>query len=367
MNISYPSWDEIESSFWVRGRNFPLIARDMPTFMGVPYATRRDELEGADAVIIGSPYVTSWTDEYAGVPKDDWLAAPKRVRQQSIRYPSGYIQDFDVDILEALRVVDYGDAAIPPEARTEQTPHVILQAQAAVEAKVNDALDAGAIPIVIGQNSPCGSYAIAKCVAEHTAGAVGLVSLDTHWDVEPIDTVTMDARIAGGSSWLQKTLELQPSIAARNLVEIGPRGMLEDAAIIRRLRADGATFVSGYDVKRLGIEEVCERISAAYAGTQAVYAHFDMDVIGGSGPAPGDILGELAEPMGMTEYEVLRVAHEVGLRGCAGFSFICIPPGSAAVYRLIVYVIAYMLAGRVLAARPAARLVASAGAGEGPR
>ena len=65
----------------------------------------------------------------------------------------------------------------------------------------------------------------------------------------------------------------------------------------------------------------------------------------------------------MTEYEVLRVAHEVGRRGVAGFSFICIPPGSAAVYRLIVYVIAYMLAGHVLAGRAAGRLAASAVAG----
>ena len=31
--------------------------------------------------------------------------------------------------------------------------------------------------------------------------------------------------------------------------------------------------------------------------------------------------------------------------GCRGFSFICIPPGSAVVYRVIVYVIMYMLAG----------------------
>ena len=354
MKLEYPSWDELRSSLWIEGRRFPMLAHDTPTFLGVPSATRPEELDGADAAIIGSPYVTSWTEEYAGVAKDEWLAAPKRVRQQSIRYATGYLQEFDLDICQELRIVDYGDAGIPPEARSSQTPGVILAAQDAVERKVNDALDAGAIPFVIGQNSPCGSYAIAKCVAEHTAGNVGVVSLDTHWDVEPIDAVTMDPRIAGGSAWLAKMLELQPSILARNLVEIGPRGMLEDVATLRRLRAAGAGFYSGWDVKRLGIEEVCRGLDAAYADVDAVYSHFDMDVIGGSGPAPGDILGELAEPLGLTEYEVLRIAHEVGLRGLAGFSFICIPPGSAAVYRLIVYVIAYVLAGRVLGRRAGA-------------
>jgi agmatinase len=74
-----------------------------------------------------------------------------------------------------------------------------------------------------------------------------------------------------------------------------------------------------------------------------------MDVLGGAGPAPGDILGELAEPIGMTDYEVTRLAFEIGRLGLTALSFICIPPGSAVIYRTIVYVIMYLLAGRVLA------------------
>jgi agmatinase len=53
----------------------------------------------------------------------------------------------------------------------------------------------------------------------------------------------------------------------------------------------------------------------------------------------------------MTDYEVIRVAHEISKRGLAGLSFICIPPGSAVTYRTIVYVIMYMLAGRMLGGR----------------
>jgi agmatinase len=101
----------------------------------------------------------------------------------------------------------------------------------------------------------------------------------------------------------------------------------------------------------LGIEGLCRELRHAYDGTDAVYVHFDMDVLGGAGPAPGDILGELAEPIGMTDYEVIRIAHEIGKRGLSGMSFICIPPGSAVIYRTIVYVIMYLLAGKVLATR----------------
>ncbi|GIT54160.1 MAG: hypothetical protein Ct9H300mP16_13200 [Pseudomonadota bacterium] len=97
--------------------------------------------------------------KYAGVDKAEWVLAPQRVRQQSARYPTGYIQELDIDIFEHLRVVDMGDAEISPDVNTHPTAENILKAQTAVESLVNQALDAGAIPVVIGQNSPCGSYA----------------------------------------------------------------------------------------------------------------------------------------------------------------------------------------------------------------
>ena len=347
--MEYPDWKEIREGMWCGPLTFPMIDDVTPTFMGCPRAACRADLDGADVVIIGSPYVSSSTDEWAGVSKEDWLAAPRRVRQQSARYQSGYIQDFRMNVFDHLRMVDYGDADIPPEAnRGKLDPELILKAQAAVETKVNDALAVGALPVVIGQNSPCSSYAIAKCVAEGTDGSVGIVSLDTHWDIFRECPQTNDPRIAGGFNWLYKTFEFHDNIDPRNLVEIGPRGMLEASDVVEELIDRGALFYSGWDVRRQGIEAVCKGLDQAYAGTRAVYGHFDMDVLGGAGPAPGDIMGELAEPIGMTDYECIRIAHEMGLRGCDGFSFICIPPGSAVMYRVIVYIIMYLLAGKAI-------------------
>jgi agmatinase len=350
--MDYPDWSETRYGMWAAELKFPMIDEDTPTFMGRPHVTDKAGLKDADVVVIGSPYVSSSSDEWAGVGKEHWLAAPQRVRQQSIRYQSGYVQDFRLNVFDHLNVVDYGDADIPPAANWgELNPELILEAQAAVESKVNDALDVGAVPVVLGQNSPCGSYAIAKCVAEQTEGNVGIVSLDTHWDIFRLCPQTKDPRIAGGFSWLYKTIEFHENIHARNLIEIGPRGMLENSDVVEELINRGAAFYSGWDVRRQGIEAVCKNLDHAYNGTKAVYGHFDMDVIGGAGPAPGDIMGELAEPIGMTDYEVIRVAHELGLRGVKGFSFICIPPGSPVIYRLIVYIVMYMLAGGVISGR----------------
>jgi agmatinase len=96
--------------------------------------------------------VASW-GKYSGVDKMEWAASPKRVRQQSVKYALGYFQDFDLDLWENIRLVDYGDADIPREVFDKPTADLILKSQRAVEAKVNDVLDAGAIPVVLGQNS----------------------------------------------------------------------------------------------------------------------------------------------------------------------------------------------------------------------
>lgn len=345
---SYPDWETLRNSIFVRERNFPRLAEDMPTFLGVPHAVGPEDLKGADAVIIGAPFVAGWGPEYAGVDKSKWIDGPKRVRQQSIRYPSGYIQDLDLDIFEHLKIVDYGDAEIPEAANYQASVPMILAAQAAVETKVNDVLAAGAVPIVIGQNSPCGSYAIAKPVAERSRGKVGMVSLDTHWDIRTEDRATMDSRIAGSGNWKDRVYRDFPSYEPANLVEIGERGMLESAELVRAFLSAGACFLSAWKIRTEGLDRALGQLDRAFDGTEAVYAHFDMDVLGGAGPAGGDILGELAEPIGLSDYEVIRIAHEIGKRGCNALSFICIPPGSAVIYRVIVYVIAFFLAGLAL-------------------
>jgi len=345
--VTYPSWETIKGEFF-DDVDVPMIDDTTPTFMRLPFARTREDLQGADAVIIGSAYTAGTGDTLWGVPRSEWAAASQRVRQQSARYPSGYVQDFDLDVFEHLKVVDYGDAELASDAGAVDFD-TVMAAQQAVEAKVNDVLDAGAVPIVLSQNSPCGSYAIAKPIAERADGTVGVVSLDTHWDSQPLDKDTGDSRIAGAANWKSKMYENHPNMPISNLVEIGERGMIEDKEVVRGMLDAGANFYPMWTVRRIGIEALCERLDAAYDGTDAVYAHFDMDVLGGAGPAPGDLLGMLAEPIGMTDYEVIRIAHEVGTRGLAGLSFICIPPGSEVVYRTVVYVVMYLLAGMAIA------------------
>ena len=186
-------------------------------------------------------------------------------------------------------MVDYGDADIPEAVMHDQTAENVLAAQAAVEAKVNDALRAGAVPVVIGRTAPAGaSRSPSPAPSTSTAPSVASAS-DTHWDARPLDSLTGDPRIAGSSSWKHKMYEFLDNMHPRHLVEIGERGMLEDKDTVRRYLRAGARFVSAWELRTsLGIEGLVGELDHAWNGTKGVYVHFDMDCIGGAGPAPGD-------------------------------------------------------------------------------
>ena len=84
--MSYPEWNELRETL-LRGRRVPMINADEPTFMGQPHAISSEDLEDADVVIIGSPFVVSRARDrkYSGVDIMEWVAerisAYKKIRE----------------------------------------------------------------------------------------------------------------------------------------------------------------------------------------------------------------------------------------------------------------------------------------------
>ena len=58
--MNYPSWEEIRQSFWLQNVVVPMLDRETPSFMRIPVARTHKDLEGADAAIIGAPYVAGY-------------------------------------------------------------------------------------------------------------------------------------------------------------------------------------------------------------------------------------------------------------------------------------------------------------------
>jgi agmatinase len=344
----FPNWNEWKTAlapansveYGLKEEGYPMINADTPTFLRQPHAKRPEDLKGVDYVIIGSPYATG---DYFGVNRKVWADVANRVRRVSFQ-STGYMEEFDINVLDNFKIVDYGDAETAGE---ELTPDNILKSQRAVELKVGQAIDAGAVPIVIGQNSPPASYAVAKAMAERTKGNVGVISLDEHWDIgfyrgTPLDDTTRDDRIAGHGNWKSKLYEWHKNVLPKNLVEIGERGMYESRKLVKGFLDKGAHFYPMWKVRELGIERLCNELRYAYDGTDRVWVHYDFDVLGHQAH------WTLAEPVPMTDYEVLRLSYEIGRRGFNGISFLNIPPDILA-YKMVVYTILYFLSGKIMA------------------
>src|ERR1044072_357939 len=104
------------------------------TFSGMPYTQDAAELAGGDVAIVGAP-----TDDLVS-DRPGARFGPRAIRAASC--PPGPDLEAIINACGALKVVDFGDAPVPPAdpAKTH----------AAIEATVGQAIDAGAIPIVLG-------------------------------------------------------------------------------------------------------------------------------------------------------------------------------------------------------------------------
>ena len=327
---------EFSSKYWsVKGiYEVPNIADDIPTFMGIPYARSKEDLQGADAAIIGIPYERAPT---AGRPRTSWAGwkeAPNDVRRSSLRY-GGYLPELDIDILDQLRVVDYGNVAIVDD---------VSECFKNVMSKVSDVLDAGCVPITLGGLSGCASYAVIRAFASKCEGKVGVVSLDAHADNLDREYGPKGTQEPSSATWQARMWDDCPNVDPRKHVEIGQRGPRMVREQVENYLKRGCHFYPWYKVRELGVDTVCEEmIKHAFNGVDRVWMHFDMDVIDmGTNPDWGD------EPLGLSVWEVVKIAHEAGRAGLGGLSFVAIPPGSPAVGAIVTYVIDWMLAGRIL-------------------
>src|SRR5438270_5459690 len=111
------------------------------TFGGVPCTLDPAELAGVDVAIVGAPMDELVSDRPGA------RFAPRAIRAASC--PPGPHLEAGLDAFAELSVVDFGDAPVVPA-----DPSGSL---AAIEATVGQALDAGAIPIVLG-----GDHSIAE-------------------------------------------------------------------------------------------------------------------------------------------------------------------------------------------------------------
>jgi agmatinase len=256
------------------------------SFSGMPYTEDLTELEGADVVIVGAP-----TDDLVS-DRPGTRFGPRAIRAASC--PPGPHLEVRVDGFAELRVIDYGDAPVLPAdpARSHE----------AIEQTVGEALEAGAIPIVLGGDHGIAEPDIRACAKRH--GPVGLVHFDTHTDT---GTEVFGVEVSHGTPMYR--LVEQGQIDAERYAQVGLRGYWPGEGEFDWQAGRGITSLFMHDVRELGIREVTERAADA-VGDGPIFLSVDVDVLDPAF-APGT---GTPEPGGMTSADLLWACRELASR-----------------------------------------------------
>lgn len=293
-----------------------------PCFPGTKPAAGVGDLAGADLAVVGVPFVSSL------VGQDNDLA-PRNVRVAGLKYRGTFLPEFDVDPMAHLTGVDYGDVDL--------FLGDMARSLAAVESVVGEVVGAGCLPVTIGGNAPCASYAVIKAIAEQTNGKIGLVNLDGHCDTRPGDPGP------NSSNWVRAMYDDVPGIRPENHVQIGVRGMNNPPDRIAFYRERNMRVITGPEAARLGSERLArEAVGLASEGTAGIWFAVDFDALD---PAALPDWDE-PDPLGLTAADVLTLAHSAGRSGqLVGISLMMINGHRTSIHRLAVWTVLYALAG----------------------
>lgn len=198
-------------------------------------------------------------------------------------------------------VVDCGDLEVPtPETRPpgdarKRYIDEIAAVCADVFERVGSALEAGALPLVLGgdHSLAAGSVAATAAWARRRGERIGLIWVDAHGDMNTPSSTTsgnvhgmpLAALLGPEPAELSRIGGFSPKVPPERTVLIGVRNL--DEREKTRVRESGIHVLTMKDIDREGIASVVEQaIALAGADGTGLHVSFDLDVCD-PGIAPG--------------------------------------------------------------------------------
>ena len=256
--------------------------------MRAPHTT---DLAGVDAAVYGIPFDTA-TSYRTGA----------RFGPEAIRSASALLRPYnpalEVDVVEALSIIDYGDLPVSP-GDTERT-------YAQVEEALAPLVDAGVFPLALGGDHSVTLAELRVLARRH--GPLALVQLDAHGD-------TWDEyfgqRFFHGTTFKRALEEnlIEPSAS----VQAGLRGSLYGAADLESARALGIAVHSCDALRTLGPGGYASLVRSR-VGTRPVFLSFDVDVLDPAF-APGTGTPEVGGLSTAEALSVLRALRGIEIAG----------------------------------------------------
>ena len=273
----------------------PLDAQVIPrfagirTFMRAPHVT---DLTGVDAVVYGIPFDTATS--YRSGP---------RFGPEAIRSASALIRPYnpalDVNVVEALSLVDYGDLPVSP-GDTERT-------YAQVEEALAPIVETGSFAAAMGGDHSVTLAELRALAKRH--GPMALVQLDSHGDVWE---QYFGQRYFHGTTFKRAVEE--GLLDASASVQAGMRGSLYGAEDIEVARELGFTVLTTDELRELGPLRYGELVLTKTEG-RPVFMSFDIDFLDPAF-APGTGTPEVGGFSTAEALALLRALRGITLAGC---------------------------------------------------
>lgn len=263
----------------------------VPSFMRLPLAADGDTL---DAAILGLP-------SDSGSPyRTGARFGPGAVRAQSVMLrPINPYRDH-VNVFEALRVADAGDASVVPGYLEESLERL--------ETAVASLVGRDTVPVCLGGDHSVSLPALRAVARRH--GPLALVHFDAHSDTW--NSYFAGKRYSAGTPFRRAAEETL--IDPGSSIQIGMRGSLFRPDDVSQSLDLGFAVLTTDEAIALGPEETARRI-AERVGDRPVYLTFDMDFVDPSG-APGVQTPEAGGPMPREALALLRALAPMRLVGC---------------------------------------------------
>jgi agmatinase len=273
----------------------PLDAQLIPrfagirTFMRAPHVT---ELAGVDAVVYGIPFDTATS--YRTGPR----FGPEAIRSaSSLLRP--YNPALDVNVVDALSIVDYGDLPV--------SPGDIERTYAQVEEGLAPLVAANVFPIALGGDHSVTLAELRVLAKRH--GPLALVHLDAHTDTWE---AYFGQRYFHGTTFKRAVEEGLLDAAAS--VQAGMRGPVYAASDLGTARELGFTVIESEDLRALGPERYGDLVRGK-VGERPVFMSFDIDFLDPAF-APGTGTPEIAGFSTAEAVAFLRSLRGIDLAGC---------------------------------------------------
>ena len=257
--------------------------------MRLPHVT---EPVAVDAAAVGIPFDTA-TSFRPGA-----RFGPEAIRSASVLLRP-YHPALEIDVLEAVSVVDYGDLPVAP-GDTEGTYRRIEDGLAPL-------VEAGVFPLVLGGDHSITLAELRALARRH--GPMALVQLDSHtdtWDEY------FDQKYFHGTTFKRAAEEglIEPPAS----VQAGMRGSLFAQSDLDDARGLGFTVIPSEELRALGPAGYARTVRAK-VGDRPVFFSFDIDFLDPAF-APGTGTPEVAGFSTAEAVAFLRALAGIRLAGC---------------------------------------------------